>query len=323
MEKEVLSLLRQGEGTYVSGQAISRGLGVSRTTVWKSVESLRKRGFRIDSCANRGYRLEAGPERLVGLDIEVGLGTRIVGKSVVSFDSVPSTIDVAISLAREGSAEGTTVVAESQTGGRGRLGRTWSSPAGCGIWTSIILRPQVSPREAPKLTLLTAVSVAKTLNERYEINARIKWPNDVLVQGRKVCGALTELVAEQDAVKYAVASFGLNVNQTRSKFPADVATLGTSMRIEAGRRFDRPEVFRNVLREFDAQYVHFKEHGGDEILRQWRELSCTLGRRVSVRLREGCVEGIARELDDDGSLIVELEGGGSRSVAYGDVTILR
>lgn len=323
MEREILSMLRREAGTHVSGQMISRRLGVSRTAVWKAVESMRKRGFCIDSSPSRGYRLEAGPERLEGLDIEVGLGTRIIGKSVVSFDSVPSTIEIAASLAREGAREGTVVVAESQTGGRGRLGRKWSSPGGVGIWTSIILRPPVSPRDAPKLTLLTAVTIASVLNEHYGLDAQIKWPNDVFVRGRKLCGALTELVAEQDAVRYIIASFGLNVNQTPSRFPAEVAAIATSMRIEADRKFDRPEVFRRVLREFDDQYVHFKKHGGRNILKRWRELSCTLGQRVKVQLREGVVEGIAQDLDDDGSLIVEVDGGALRSVAYGDVTIVR
>lgn len=323
MEKDVLGLLRQGAGTYVSGQTISRQLGVSRTAVWKAIETLREKGFRIHSRVNRGYRLDGGPERIVGLDIEVGLDTRLIGKSVISFDTVSSTIDAAASLAGEGAPEGTVVVAESQTGGRGRLGRKWSSPAGSGIWTSIILRPPVSPRDAPKLTLLTAVSVATVLNEHYEIDARIKWPNDVVVNGRKICGALTELVAEQDAVRYVIASFGLNVNQTRSKFPKEVAATATSMRIERRSRFDRPQVFRRVLGELDEQYAQFMKRGGEEILHQWRELSCTLGRYVRVQLRDASVEGVAKDLDHDGSLIVETGDGALRSVSYGDVTLVR
>jgi BirA family biotin operon repressor/biotin-[acetyl-CoA-carboxylase] ligase len=324
MERNVLELLRRSAGAEVSGQEMSRRLGVSRTAVWKAIEALRGMGFRIEASAGRGYRLEAGPDRIVGLDIEVGLGSHIVGTSVVSFDSVSSTIDVASSLAAEGAPEGTVVAAESQTGARGRLGRKWSSPGGVGIWTSIILRPQLPPRAAPKLTLLTAVSVATVLADRYGVDARIKWPNDVIVNGRKICGALTELVAEQDAVRYVIVSFGLNVNQTRSAFPPEVADLATSMRIETGRRHDRPEVFRRVLRELDRQYMEFGErHGDDRLLDRWRERSCTLGRHVRVQLRDGIVEGVARDVDGDGSLIVETPGGATQSVAYGDVTIVR
>jgi BirA family biotin operon repressor/biotin-[acetyl-CoA-carboxylase] ligase len=323
MDKDVLEALRRVGDNDISGQAISRRIGVSRTAVWKSVEALRDMGFRIDSRPGRGYRLRAGPDRLVGLDIEVGLGTRIIGRSVLSFDAVSSTIDVASARAREGAEGGTVVVAESQTGGRGRLGRKWSSAPGVGIWTSIVLRPSIPPRDAPKFTLLIAVSVAKILSTQYGLNARIKWPNDVVVRDRKICGALTELAAEQDAVRYIIASFGLNVNQTAAKFPAEVRTIATSMRIEAGKRFNRPQLFRALLRELDHQYRDFREHGSRNIISQWRELSCTLGKRVKVQLREGIVEGVARDLDEDGSLLVEEAAGRLRSVAYGDVTIVR
>ncbi len=323
MEKEVLKLLRRDTGSHVSGQEIARRLGVSRTTIWKTVGALREKGFRIDSSAKRGYRLEGEPERPVDVAIEVGLGTRIIGTTVLSYDSVSSTIDVASALALAGCPEGTVIVAEFQTGGRGRLGRKWSSPAGSGIWTSIILRPAISPREAPKLTLMTAVSVAKVLIERYGIEARIKWPNDVLANGQKICGALTEMVAEQDQVRYVIASFGLNVNQTHSMFPPDIASVATSMLLEAGHLFDRAEVFRAALRELDRLYVCFTEKGGADLLNEWRNLSCTLGRHVRVQLRDGSIEGVARDLDRDGSLLVEVEGGRLETVAYGDVTIVR
>jgi BirA family biotin operon repressor/biotin-[acetyl-CoA-carboxylase] ligase len=321
--RQVLKLLRREADRHISGQAMSRRLGVSRTAVWKAIETLRQKGFRIDSAAGKGYRLEGGPERMVDIDIEVGLGTRVIGKSIVSFESVNSTIDAASSLAQEGAREGAVVVAESQGGGRGRLGRKWSSPGGVGIWTSIVLRPAIPPRDAPKLTLLVAVAVATVLREQYALDAQIKWPNDVVIGGRKICGALTELVAEQDAVRYVITSFGLNVNQTRSKFPADVRDIATSMRIETGRKQDRPEVFRRALRELDRQYADFKDRGGGDLLSRWRELSCTLGRRVKAQLRDERLEGVAVDLDDDGSLILDVGGGVMRTVAYGDVTILR
>jgi BirA family biotin operon repressor/biotin-[acetyl-CoA-carboxylase] ligase len=323
LEKKILEILRQTQGGYTSGQAISELLDVSRTAVWKAIKSLRQKGFDIESGAGSGYRLKAGPDKIVGVDIEAALGTKIVGKSVVSFDSTPSTIDAASKLAQEGAREGTVVVAEAQSGGRGRLGRKWSSPGGVGIWTSIILRPLIPPRDAPKLTLLAAVSVATVLRDQYGIDALIKWPNDVIVGNRKICGALTELMAEQDAVKYLITSFGLNVNQTRSKFPAEVRDIATSMRIESGKKLDRPEVFRCVLREFDGHYSHFRNHGSDDILDHWRRLSGTLGNRVMIQLRDEQIEGVAIDVDDDGSLIVDLGDGTTRSIAYGDVTILR
>jgi BirA family biotin operon repressor/biotin-[acetyl-CoA-carboxylase] ligase len=170
---------------------------------------------------------------------------------------------------------------------------------------------------------LIAVAVARALDENYRIGARIKWPNDVVVRNRKICGALTELVADQDAIRYVIASFGLNVNQSSCMFPPELAGIATSMRIEEGRRLDRVEVFRSVLRQFDSQYAQFKNDGGVRVLEEWRRLSCTLGRRVRVKLRDERVEGIAKDIESDGSLIVEVKGGALRSVAYGDVTLLR
>jgi BirA family biotin operon repressor/biotin-[acetyl-CoA-carboxylase] ligase len=327
MEKKILSMLRREpatdpeSGSHVSGQSMSRRLGVSRTAVWKAVEALRQKGFDIVSTTGRGYSLAGGPDEIVGLDIEVGLNTRIVGRSVVSFECIPSTIDEAASMARDGAVEGTVVVAERQSGARGRLGRKWSSPGGVGVWTSIILRPAIPPRDAPKLTLLAAVSIATVLREQYSIGAEIKWPNDVLVADRKICGALTELLAEQDAVKYLITSFGLNVNQTRSKFPPEVRDIATSMRLESGRKLDRPEVFRRVLREFDKRYVGFTERGGGEILDEWRALSGTLGKRVTVQLGKERIEGVAKDIDDDGSLLLDTGSGPLRSIAYGDVSL--
>ncbi len=323
VEKEVLTILRHAAGEYASGTSISLRLGVSRAAVWKAVQALRKKGFRIGSRPNRGYALERGPQRIVGLDIESGLDVSVIGKSVISFDSVSSTIDIAAARARDGAFEGTVIVAESQTSGRGRLGRRWSSPPSSGIWCSIILRPAVSPRDAPKLTLLAAVAVARVLNDRYQIEAQIKWPNDVTIKGRKICGALTELVAEQDAVKYVITSFGLNVNQTPSMFPLEIADMATSMRIETGRKFERAEVLRSILRALDEQYAHFQQDGGALVRQEWRRLSCTLGKRIRVQLRQERVEGVARDIEDDGSLVVEVKGGALRSVSYGDVTLLR
>ena len=331
MEKKILSMLRveadsesgshPESGGHISGQSMSRRLGVSRTAVWKAIEALRQKGFDIESTTGRGYRLAGGPDQIIGLDIEVGLDTKIIGKSVVSFECIPSTIDEAASMARDGAREGTVVAAESQSGARGRLGRKWSSPGGVGVWTSIILRPSIPPRDAPKLTLLAAVSIATALRDQYSIEAEIKWPNDVLAGGKKICGALTELLAEQDAVKYLITSFGLNVNQTRSKFPPEVRDIATSMRMESGRKFDRPEVFRRVLREFDRRYVGFTERGGDEILDEWRALSGTLGKRVTVQLGKERIEGVAKDIDDDGSLLLDTGDGTLRSIAYGDVSL--
>jgi len=306
----------------VSGSALATQLGVSRTTVWKHVTRLRQLGYVIETEPFGGYRLEKVPDLLLASEIRHGLRCLTLGTLIRSYPVLDSTNEMALTLGHDGAPEGTVVVADRQTKGRGRLGRLWQSPPAVGIWSSVLLRPNLSPRYAAWLTLFAAVTVVKLLREETEVSALIKWPNDVLVNDRKVCGILTELVAEQDRIEYAVVGIGLNVNQKRRDFAPAVRDRATSLRMAVGRRFSRTALFRRLLELLEEDYYLMLEHGFEVIRRMWIEQSSTMGRDVRCEWDGTVITGRAVGLGDEGALLVEQPDGTVVPVIRGDVTVL-
>ncbi|WP_174590398.1 biotin--[acetyl-CoA-carboxylase] ligase [Methanocella conradii] len=313
-KEKILRILRES-GDYISGESLADMLGVSRAAVWKHVHMLIKDGYRIDVVQGKGYRLMGVPDLLYPSEVRYGLQTRLLGKNIVHFKTTPSTIIVARQLAEQGAEEGTTVIAEMQTQGKGRLGRKFVTPPG-GMWMSIILRPQIDPMHAPNITLLAAVSVTKALR-RAGLEAAIKWPNDVLVNGKKICGILTEMSAETDAVNYIILSIGVNVN---NEVPLETAT---TMKAELGREVDRVKFTQSLLETLEEDYLRFKEEGFTPILWSWRRYSDTLGRPVEVTYQDEVVTGVAQDVDEDGSLLVKTRDGSIRKIVSGDCRHLR
>lgn len=314
IKEKVLQVLRENRD-YVSGEELAVSLGVSRTAVWKQIRSLIKDGYVIDSLPNRGYRLLTVPDRLYSFEVKNGLQTTLLGKKVVHFNSTTSTNTVARKLSEEGEEEGTVVIAESQSKGKGRLGRKYVTRTG-GVWMSLILRPKIDPMHAASLTLLAAVSVTKVLRE-LGIEAVIKWPNDVLVNGKKICGILTEMNAETDVVNFIVLGIGINVNNTA---PLETAT---TVKAETGRDADRVRLVQALLEELEEDYLTFKEQGFTPILWTWRRYSDTLGRQVEVTYQGETITGIAQDVDSEGSLIVKQSDGAARKIVSGDCIHLR
>src|SRR3989338_5397995 len=220
MHEQIINFLRKS-GEYISGEEISRALNVSRAGIWKYMQDLRAQGYEIVAVPHLGYRLVSYPDKLLAREIKFGLGTHILGKKIFSREAISSTMDEAFELGVKGTEEGTLVCAESQTKGRGRMGRSWVSPKGKGIYMSVILRPQLSPNEIPKLTLLTAVAVAEAIYKIAGLKVAIKWPNDILVGTKKLGGILTEMSAEIDRIKFVVVGIGMNVNTTASQLPPE------------------------------------------------------------------------------------------------------
>lgn len=313
-KEEVLDALRDAGG-YVSGESLAERMGISRAAVWKHVHALVKEGYGIDVAQGKGYRLVAVPDRLYSQEVRRGLQTRLIGRRVVHLDTTGSTNTVARRAAEEGVEEGMVVIAETQSQGKGRLGREWLTGKG-GLWMSVVLRPPIDPMHAPEVTLLAAVSVAKALRGA-GLEAAIKWPNDVLVNGKKICGILTEMSAEADAVGFIVLGIGVNVNND-----VPLATA-TTMRAELGRPVDRVRFTQALLEMLDEDYLTFRSEGFTPILWSWRRLSDTLGRTVEVATHDSVIVGVAQDVDEDGALIVKTRDGAVRKVVSGDCRHVR
>lgn len=321
MRKTIVEMLKNAGENFISGESIAGELGISRTAVWKHIQKLRDHGYEIISSERRGYKLKDAPDLLLPSEIQIGLDTEIIGKRMEYFPSVDSTNRVAKALAYHGAQEGTIVVAEEQDSGKGRLDRNFYSPRGKGIWFSVILRPNFLPHEAPQCTLMAAVAVAEAMN-RFNLKAQIKWPNDILFDGRKLVGILTEMTCEIGKINYVVIGVGINVNISREEFPEELQSVATSLSEMNGGKISRVEFFRAVLEEFDKIYSRVNESDFKEIFRRWKKYNVTLGKEICV-ISAGDGEifaGKAVDLNSEGALVVETAQG-LRTVYAGEVSI--
>jgi BirA family biotin operon repressor/biotin-[acetyl-CoA-carboxylase] ligase len=323
---KILDFLRRADGRTCSGEVLSAELGVSRAQVWKHVQTLRGRGYGIHAEAGDGYRLDAVPDRLYPEEIVEGLATRWVARDIRYFDSIDSTNRAALELAQEGVPRGTTVIAEGQTAGRGRLGRSFHSPPYLNIYTSVVLRPQVTTVEAPAWILASAVAVADTIAATLEDEAavEIKWPNDVLLSGLKTSGILMEMGAEAARVAYLVLGIGVNLNVDRQSFPDEFRDLATSLASHAGRPVDRIEFARRLYGNLESVLDACAESGFDAVRSRFNERFKMRGRRVRVVQLDGTeISGNASGIDAHGALRLEMASGEEVRVVAGDVTIAK
>ncbi len=318
MISQIIKFLRESQG-YISGEEMSRQLNISRAAVWKYMHQLREMGYEIEAIPHLGYRLTSSPDRFFPDEIQHGLKTKYFGQQVITFDSVDSTMDEAFRLGMEGAPEGTVVCAETQSKGRGRLGRSWMSPKGKGIYFSLILRPKLSFSQMPQLTLMAAVAIAEAITKTTTVKVGIKWPNDLLIDGKKVAGILTELRAETDQMKFVVLGVGINVNSTSSQ----LVDTATSLKIVMGKPVDRVQLLRDVLVQLEQWYGLVHQGKFDKVLAKWKKLSCTLNTRVRVTDGVGSTEGHAIDLDRDGALLVKKDNGTIVRKLAGDVIQLR
>src|SRR3989338_996121 len=310
----IIQFMKEAD-SYVSGEDMSETLKISRAAVWKYIDHLRKDGYDITAVPHLGYRLVSVPDKLLPHEIQSGLNTRTFGKNVVTFNTVGSTMDEAFRLGMEGAPEGTVVCAETQTQGRGRLGRVWSSPKAKGIYCSLILRPRLPPGQLSQLTLTAAVALAEALRDAAGIEPAIKWPNDILIGGKKLAGILTELRAETDQVKFVVVGMGINVNTSASQ----LVDGASSLRAETGRVLNRVVVLQHILRSFEAWYAVLGRGRFDLVIKAWKARSATLKKRVRVTSPGGMVEGLAVDLDTDGALLVRQDSGVIVKLTAGDL----
>ena len=320
-EELVLGFLAEAGDEFVSGEAISDKLGLTRAAVWKHVESLRAQGYRIDAVPARGYRLSAIPDRLTALELRPLLNTHDLGQVLHHFEVISSTNDHARELAEEGAGHGEVVIAEAQTGGRGRRGRPWVSPPGRNAYFSVVLRPDLPPARAPELTLLASVAICDALRQA-NVPATIKWPNDLLVADRKIAGILTELASEPERVDWVVLGVGVNVNAAESDFPEELRPTATSILMERGSPAPRALFVAACLTALETWLDRHAEEGFDPVRRAWRERNATLGREVTVQAEGREVSGRAEDIDAGGALLVRTIDGTQR-ILSGDVVHLR
>ena len=311
--ERILERLMTGE--TISGETMARELGVTRAAVFKHIEQLRALGFGVESAARQGYRLTACPDSLLAPVVRQGLDTRWAGCRIEYLQTVDSTNRYARALAQQGAPHGTLVLADEQTAGRGRRGRGWISPAGEGVFMSLILRPQAHPSQVARLSLLTALAVAEGIAGETGLDARIKWPNDIVVGGSKVCGMLLEMNADEQSVHDVVAGVGINVHQTA--FPEEIARTASSLDLLSGRRQSRAALVRAFLGAVERATAL----SDADMMRAYRGRSATLGQRVQVVSLSGTFTGLAEAITDAGALVVLGDDGERREVLAADVSV--
>lgn len=315
----ILSLFSQTPDGFVSGARISEELGVSRTAVWKHICNLRQAGYLIDAVPSRGYQLQQSPDVLMPEAIQAGLDSSVVGTRIVCLEETDSTNLQTCRFGDEGAAEGLVVIADRQNSGKGRMGRLWESPGGVNLYASILLRPPVLPFEAPKLTFLSAVAVCRAIKECSGLQAAVKWPNDVLLNGAKVAGLLNEMSSETDRVHYVVLGIGVNLNMRSEQFPTDLRYPATSLALASGSSVSRLDFTRVLLEQIDRLYQIYLQQGSAPILSSWSELCDLQGKAVLVDCNEQQIEGVMTGLAEDGALLVRTKAGKIENVYAGDV----
>ncbi|MFA5846062.1 MAG: biotin--[acetyl-CoA-carboxylase] ligase [Thermodesulfovibrionales bacterium] len=321
MLTDIIRMFKE-KNDYVSGEEMSRELGITRAGIWKRIEELRNKGYKIQASTAKGYKLVKSPE--FSLEELEMLVQGDIGREIIFFESIGSTNTAALELAEKGAPHGTVVIADRQTKGKGRLGRTWVSPPKKNIYMSVILRPEIEPKDATLLTIMTAVSCAKGVMKSTGLKAEIKWPNDLMISSKKLGGILTEMKSDPDGIVFAVIGIGINVNsKTKNDFPPDIRGIATSIREELGKIQSRTFIIAEILKELEHWYKVLLTEGRKPLFDEWKRLSSTLGRKVKVTAGDNVFTGVAEDIDRGGMLILRLPSGMLKKISSGDLTMLR
>ena len=319
---ELIALLREGEN-YISGQSLCEHFQVSRNAIWKAINGLRAEGYEIEAISNKGYKLIETPDILSKEEILNKIRSQRIGRDLYYYASTDSTNTRIRLLAEEGAGDGTLAVADMQTAGRGRRGRTWISPSGMNIYMSLLLKPEIEVNQAPMVTLVMALAIAKGITQTTGLEAKIKWPNDIVVNGRKVCGILTEMNLEADYIRSVIVGIGINVNEASLEdFEEDIRTTASSLRIECGEIVNRAELIANSMLAFEEYYECFlKDRSLASLKDEYDSHLISVGKTVRVLDPKGEYEGISKGISENGELIVELGDGTITNVYAGEVSV--
>lgn len=318
MRDKILEFLKE-TNNYVSGEDISKKLNVSRTAIWKNMKKLKELGYNIESSSKKGYRLVECPNILTEGEIKPLLTTSCIGNKIIYYDEIDSTNNEITKLAKKGEAEGLVVIADLQTKGKGRLQREWVCTKGESVYMSILIRPNIPPYMAPGITQVVALSVTEGLNKSTGLDFTIKWPNDIILSGKKVCGILAEMDGEIDSLNYIVVGIGINTNQ--EFMPKDIETKATSLRIETKKELERKVIIANVLNEFEKNYEAFKKEGISPFIERLKNSSALIGKEVVISNPFKTFNGKVVDIDNEGYLVVEDENKQLQSIVGGDISI--
>ncbi|WP_404329094.1 biotin--[acetyl-CoA-carboxylase] ligase [Mesobacillus maritimus] len=321
IRKRLIEAFTNAGDEYLSGQFLAEIAGCSRTAIWKHIEELRKEGFVFEAVKKKGYKIVQAPENVTADEISFGLKTDFIGRGIHYEEEVDSTQKIAHRLATEGAAEGTVIVAEEQLLGRGRLDRKWHSPKYSGIWMSIILRPNLPMQKAPQLTLVTAVAVVQAIEEVTGLLPQIKWPNDILISGKKVTGILTEMQADADRINAIIVGIGINVNQKRDDFPEEIQQIATSLAAESGQNISRARLMQEVFARLEKLYQTYLKDGFFPIKLLWESYALSIGKEIIARTVTGDIYGKALGITEDGVLNIQQADGEIRQVYSADIFI--
>lgn len=319
MKAEILALLREND-KFVSGQELCNRFGVSRTAVWKVINQLKKEGYRIEAVQNKGYHMVSSPDLLSKYELESRMATTWLGKEIVYKETTDSTNADVRRMAENGADNGLLVVADAQTAGKGRRGRQWESEKGTNLYFSILLKPDIAPDKASMITLIAAYSVAKVIAKNTGLDAKIKWPNDIVVGRKKVCGILTEMSMERDYIHHIVVGIGINVNE--EAFPEEIKEMATSLKKEGGRVVSRANLLSDILTQFEKDYEAFLEAENlNPFIEEYNKMLVNKGALVKVLDPKGEFSGIAGGINEEGMLIVFKENGLIEKVYAGEVSV--
>lgn len=319
MKTKILSLLRNSD-TYVSGEMISKEFGVSRTAVWKYINQLREEGYQIESVTRKGYRLIESADRVTASEILSQNRAKWIGQEIEYFEVTDSTNLRIRDFAEAGRADGLLAVAEQQTGGKGRRGRSWESPSGTGIWMSMLLRPKIEPQKASMITIVSALAVAKSIEKISGLETKIKWPNDIVINGKKVCGILTEMSAEMEEVHYIIVGIGINANT--QEFAEEIDYMATSIARESGKKIKRAALITEFCSQFEQYYGTFLSTGDLAFMKEdYEDYLINIGKEVKIIKNQQERVRRALGINELGELIVERADGTKEIILSGEVSV--
>lgn len=317
---DVLNLLRQNTGKYISGEQLSHEMGVSRSAIWKHIRHLETAGYQIEAAPHKGYRLISVPDRCLPDEIEYQLNTKKIGRKIFAFNKITSTNDRAMALADNGAPEGSLIIAEEQTSGRGRRQRTWVAEPGKHLLFSVIFRPRWTIEQVQRLTQMMVIAAARAIRRETGLAVSVKWPNDLLIEGKKIAGVLTEMRGQADAIDFVIVGLGLNVN---GQAPKNVRYPTTTLQELTGHSVNRLSLLRVLLEEAEALYAELVQNGMETIIKEWKNLSMMIGTLVKAEYHEISIEGMVMGINDMGHLLIRTELGLVKALSSGEINGLK